>query len=59
MFTPRDESGASAVEYGLIVTAIAGLVVIAVFALGSITQSMFSTTCTNIHAQVTAPSTQC
>ena len=47
----RDESGASAVEYGLLVTAIAALIVIIVFALGSQVVALFDTTCTSIEAQ--------
>jgi pilus assembly protein Flp/PilA len=43
----RDE-GASAVEYGLLVAAIAALVVIIVFALGGLVQKVFQDTCTDI-----------
>jgi pilus assembly protein Flp/PilA len=44
----RDESGASAVEYGLIVVAIAALIVIIVFALGNVVQTMFGNSCQTI-----------
>jgi pilus assembly protein Flp/PilA len=43
----RDE-GASAVEYGLLVAAIAALVVIVVFALGGLVKEVFSDTCSDI-----------
>jgi pilus assembly protein Flp/PilA len=43
----RDE-GASAVEYGLLVAAIAALVVIIVFALGGLVQKVFKDTCEDI-----------
>lgn len=43
----RDE-GASAVEYGLLVAAIAALVVIIVFALGGLVQRTFQDTCKEI-----------
>lgn len=43
----RDE-GASAVEYGLLVAAIAALIVIIVFALGGLVRDVFSNTCTEI-----------
>jgi pilus assembly protein Flp/PilA len=43
----RDE-GASAVEYGLLVAAIAALVVIIVFALGGLVQKVFQDTCSDI-----------
>ena len=44
----RSEDGASAVEYGLLVAAIAAVIVIIVFALGGLIKSAFSQTCTNI-----------
>ncbi len=37
----KDEKGASAVEYGLLVAAIAALIVVIVFALGGIVMSVF------------------
>jgi len=42
------EDGASAVEYGLLVAAIAALVVIIVFALGGVVQEVFQNTCDEI-----------
>jgi pilus assembly protein Flp/PilA len=44
----RDESGASAVEYGLLVSAIAAVIVIVVFALGGMVSNLFSDTCKKI-----------
>jgi pilus assembly protein Flp/PilA len=44
----RDEDGASAVEYGLLVAAIAALIVIVVFALGGIIKDVFKNTCDTI-----------
>ena len=41
----KDEDGASAVEYGLLVAAIAALIVIIVFALGGIVKETFQDTC--------------
>jgi pilus assembly protein Flp/PilA len=46
----RDEDGASAVEYGLLVAAIAALIVIVVFALGGIIKDAFKHTCDTIGA---------
>ncbi len=43
-----DEDGASAVEYGLLVAAIAALIVVVVFALGKIINEVFKKTCDNI-----------
>jgi pilus assembly protein Flp/PilA len=40
-----DDTGASAVEYGLILVAIAAVVVAAVFALGGTVTQMFSDSC--------------
>lgn len=45
----RSEDGASAVEYGLLVAAIAAVIVIIVFALGGLIKSAFSSTCSNIN----------
>ena len=42
----RKDDGASAVEYGLLVAAIAALIVIVVFAMGSLVQDVFDNTCT-------------
>ncbi len=44
----RDEDGASSVEYGLIVVAIAALIVLVVFAFGGMVKAMFSTSCQTI-----------
>lgn len=44
----KSDEGASAVEYGLLVAAIAALIVVIVFALGGIIQNVFSDTCTEI-----------
>jgi pilus assembly protein Flp/PilA len=43
--TIKNEEGASAVEYGLLVAAIAALIVIVVFALGGIIKGVFKNTC--------------
>lgn len=44
----HDEAGASSVEYGLLVFAIAALIVVIVFALGGVTTELFDDTCTEI-----------
>lgn len=49
-FTKNDE-GASAVEYGLLVAAIAAVIVIIVFALGGVIQGVFQDTCDEIVAE--------
>ena len=41
----RNEDGASAVEYGLLVAAIAAIIVIIVFALGRLVRDGFQDTC--------------
>ena len=46
----KDETGASAVEYGLLVAAIAALIVIIVFALGGVVQEVFQNTCDEIQS---------
>jgi pilus assembly protein Flp/PilA len=44
----RDDDGASAVEYGLLVAGIAALIVAVVFAFGGVIKSSFSKTCGKI-----------
>ena len=46
--TDRKDEGASAVEYGLLVAAIAALIVLVVFALGRQIADAFNDTCTAI-----------
>jgi pilus assembly protein Flp/PilA len=46
----RDEDGASAVEYGLLVAGIAALIVVIVFAFGGIIKNAFQSTCETIQA---------
>jgi pilus assembly protein Flp/PilA len=41
----RDDKGASAVEYGLLVAAIAAIIVVIVFALGKLVNEGFEDTC--------------
>ncbi len=48
----RDDRGASSVEYALLLTAIAAVIVIAVFALGGTVRAMFTDTCSQIQSQV-------
>ena len=52
----RDDEGASAVEYGLLVAAIAAVIVIIIFALGHVISGVFSSTCKSI--QTNAPVSQ-
>jgi pilus assembly protein Flp/PilA len=51
----KDETGASAVEYGLLVAAIAALIVVAVFGIGKVVDKAFGDTCTAL--QTGAPVT--
>lgn len=46
--TRRNQDGASAVEYGLLVAGIAALVVVIVFAFGGVIKSAFQGTCDKI-----------
>lgn len=41
----KDDEGASAVEYGLLVAAIAAIIILVVFALGSFVKGAFKDTC--------------
>jgi pilus assembly protein Flp/PilA len=56
--TRRDEeTGASAVEYGLLVAAIAALIVLIVFALGGVVKDVFTDTCGTIQSEASTTST--
>lgn len=46
----RDDEGASAVEYGLLVAGIAALIVLIVFAFGGMISGVFKDTCDTIGA---------
>ena len=46
----RDDKGASAVEYGLLVALIAAIIVVVVLALGGIVKEAFQDTCNGIQA---------
>ena len=52
-----DETGASAVEYGLLVTAIAALIVVIVFALGGVVTDLFAKTCSEVQAEANTTTT--
>jgi pilus assembly protein Flp/PilA len=54
----REELGASAVEYGLIVFAIAGLIAVTVFMFGDVVVGSFTDSCDTIHTKA-APSSSC
>ncbi|MFT4011089.1 MAG: Flp family type IVb pilin [Nocardioidaceae bacterium] len=47
----RDQRGASAVEYGLLVAGIAAIIAVIVFALGGPTLGMYKNTCDKWSAQ--------
>jgi pilus assembly protein Flp/PilA len=47
-FRTRDEDGASAVEYGLLIAGIAALIVAIVFLFGGVIQGAFQGTCDTV-----------
>jgi pilus assembly protein Flp/PilA len=57
----RDEDGASAVEYGLLVAGIAALIVAVVFLFGGMISDVFNDTCATVQADgaAVAPGTNC
>ena len=55
----KDETGASAVEYGLLVAAIAALIVVSVFGIGKVVSKGFSDTCTKLSNANTAAGATC
>ena len=59
MTRARRDEGASAVEYGLLVAAIAALIVVVVFVLGGIIRDVFQDTCTEIKTEAQQGSGEC
>jgi len=53
------DRGASAVEYGLMVAAIAAVIVAVVFGLGTIVQQTFNETCTDLADRTATASSDC
>jgi pilus assembly protein Flp/PilA len=51
----KDDKGASAVEYGLLIAAIAAVIVVIVFALGSVVKSKFQKTCDLVNSGTSDP----
>ncbi len=58
MKRPCGETGASAVEYGLLLAAVAAVIVIVVFALGGAVRDMFTESCATI-ANTASPASDC
>lgn len=54
-----DDSGASSVEYGLILTAIAATIVAVVFAFGGSVVGMFDNSCRAIQGGASGPAADC
>ena len=54
----RDD-GASAVEYGLLVAAIAALIVVAVFGIGKVVSGSFTSTCSTLKTQASNTTATC
>ena len=52
--TTRDEEGASAVAYGLLIAGIAALIVVVVFAFGDTIQGVFDSTCSTVTTNTSA-----
>jgi pilus assembly protein Flp/PilA len=55
----REERGASAVEYGLLVAAIAAVIILVIFALGDNIKSLFSNTCDAVKTNASAGGKSC
>jgi pilus assembly protein Flp/PilA len=55
----REDEGASAVEYGLLVAAIAAVVILLVFAIGSYVKDAFQTTCEAFEGRAGATGEDC
>lgn len=59
MNKPREERGASAVEYGLIVAAIAALITAIVFVLGSQVDTQYRNSCSELKTQFDGATSSC
>ena len=55
--TRRNDDGASAVEYGLLVAGIAALIVAVVFLFGGMIRGVFTETCSTVQADGVGPGT--
>ncbi len=55
----KGDDGATAVEYGLMVAAIAALIVLIVFALGGVVKNAFDDTCDTIAGKGVAAEANC
>lgn len=55
----RGDDGASAVEYGLIVSAISAVIAATVFVFGGVVADLFSSSCDTIATSVTPASPDC
>jgi pilus assembly protein Flp/PilA len=55
----REEDGASAVEYALLVAAIAALIIVVVFAFGNLVRGIFQNTCNDLKAHSSNSSSDC
>jgi pilus assembly protein Flp/PilA len=53
------DRGASAVEYGLLIAAIAGVIIAIVFGLGEVIGGVFSDSCNGIGTAATQSTTRC
>jgi pilus assembly protein Flp/PilA len=58
-FTKKNEDGASAVEYGLLVAGIAALIVLIVFAFGGVIKNVFNNTCKSVAGGASGPASSC
>ena len=55
----KEQNGASAVEYGLLVAAIAAIIVLIVFAIGKFVKQAFQDTCTGLDSGINAAGANC
>jgi pilus assembly protein Flp/PilA len=55
----REDDGAASVEYGLLVAAIAAIIVLVVFAIGTWVKGAFDTTCSNLDKGPTGSTINC
>ena len=59
MRTHDDDRGASAAEYAILVSAVAAVIVVVLFALGSVVHTLYGDSCTSIGQGTSIGTTDC
>lgn len=55
----HDDRGASAAEYAILVSAIAAVIVLVLFALGTVVHTLYGNSCTDLGSRMSVGTTNC